>query len=132
LSVDIQKESPFPLSKPLIFLFFLTAIYTSGLSSLAFRGVISPLGQSQGLWSIIFGLILTWWVYLDRGTRQFGFPFEFEFFVLFAWPVLIPYYLYRRLGRLGLLYGLGIWGLYVVPYLITAFVYAFVQVYRSR
>lgn len=132
LPVEAMDERSFPLSKPLIFLFVLTAIYTIGLSILAVHAVMPPLGQSQGLWSIAFGLILTWWVYTDRGRQKVRVPFEFEYFVLFAWPIVVPYYLYRRLGGRGLLFGLGVWGLYIVPYLISAFVYAAEQIHASR
>jgi hypothetical protein len=132
LSVEIQDELLFPFSKPLIFLLALTAIYTIGLSTFAVRAVIPPFGLSRGLWVILFGLILTWWLYADRGTRKFKLPFEFEYFVFVAWPIVVPYYLCRRLGWRGLLFGLGIWGLYVVPYLISGLVYAVVQIHADR
>ena len=132
MSVEIQDERLFPFSKPLIFLFVLTAIYTIGLSILAVQAVIPQPGESHTLWAILFGLILTWWLYTDRGTREFKLPFEFDYFVFIAWPIVVPYYLYRRLGRRGLLFGLGVWGLYVVPYLISAFVYAVVQIHAYR
>ena len=132
LPVEPTDQRSFPFSKPLIFLFVLTATYTVGLSIIAVHAVIRPLGQSEGLWVIVFGLILTWWVYTDRSTRKVRVPFEFEYFVLFAWPVVVPYYLYRRLGRRGLLFGLGIWGLYFVPYVVAAFVYAAEHIHASH
>jgi hypothetical protein len=89
------------------------------------KGVATrPFEQTRVLWTILFGLILTWWVYADRSGRDFRLPFEFEYFVLFAWPVVVPYYLYRRSRWRGLLFGLGILGLYFVPYLASAIVYA--------
>ena len=132
LPVAATDERSFPFSKPLIFLIVLTAFNTIGLSILAVHAVTQSPVQSRGLWSIVFGLILTWWVYTDRGIRKFRLPFEFEYFVFFAWPIVVPYYLYRRLGRRGLLFGLGIWVLYVVPYLVAAFVYAAVQMHAFR
>jgi hypothetical protein len=133
LPVETTDKHPFPFSKPLIFLLVLTATYTIGLSVLAIRAVLNPPpGQSRGLWTIIFGLILTWWVYTDRGIRKFKLPFEFEYFVLFAWPIVVPYYLYRRLGGRGLLFGLGIWGLYFLPFVVAAFVYAAEQIHAYR
>jgi hypothetical protein len=132
LPIEAPDGHTFPFSKPLIFLFALTAIYTIGLSVLAVHAVIPPRTQSSGFWTIVFGLILTWWVYTDRRSRKLTVPFEFEYFVLFAWPFVVPYYLYRRLGGRGLLFGLGVWGLYIVPYLISAFVYAAEQIHASR
>jgi len=116
----------------MIFLIALTTTYTIGLCILAVHAVVSPPGHSEGLWRIAFGLILTWWVYTDRGTRNLRLPFEFEYFVLFAWPVVVPYYLYRRLRWRGLLFGLAIWGLYGAPYLVSTLVYAAHQVAASR
>jgi hypothetical protein len=118
----------FPFSKPLAFLLALTTIYTVGLSVLAAHAVLPTPEQSGVLWSIAFGLNVTWWVYADRGARPFKWPFEFEYFLLFAWPVVVPYYLYRRLGRRGLLVGFGIWGLYFLPLVVAAVVYAFTQI----
>ena len=133
LPVGVTDKRSFPFSKPLIFLLALTAIYTIGLSILAVRLVlIPPPEQSRVLWTIIFGLILTWWVYFDSGRRNFKLPFEFEYFVLFEWPIVIPYYLYRRLGMRGLLLVLGIWGLYFVPFVVAAFVFAAAQIHASR
>jgi len=132
LPLDVQDERPFPFSKPLLFLFALTAIYTIGLSTLAVRAVIPPFGISRALWVILYGLILTWWLYTDRGTRKVKVPFDFEYFVLFAWPIVVPYYLYRRLGWRGLVFGLGICGLYVVPYLLSGIVYVVVQLHADR
>jgi len=132
LSVEATDKRSLLFSKPLIFLFVLTAIYTIGLSILAVHAVIPPPGQSRGLWPIVFGLILTWWVYTDRGTRKLSVPFDFEYFVLFAWPIVVPYYLYRRLGWRGLFFGLGVWGLYFVPFIVSAFVYAAEQMHPFR
>jgi hypothetical protein len=132
LPVEQKVERLFPLTKPLIYLSVLAIIYTVGLSTLAVRALPPQAGQSRVLWSIAFGLILTWWVYTDRPNRQFKLPFEFEYFVFFAWPIAVPYYLYRRLGWRGLFLGLGILGLYVGPYFIAAVIYAVEQVYGSR
>jgi hypothetical protein len=132
MPVEGTGERSFPNSKPLVFLFLLAAIYTFGLSTFAVHGVIPPPNQSRVLWTLIYGLILTWWVYADRGTRTFKLPFEFEYFVLFAWPIVVPYYLYRRLGGRGLLFGFGICVLYLVPYFVSALVYAVEQVFFSR
>jgi len=131
-TIEAPNDHMSPFSKPLIFLFALTVIFTIGLSVLAGHGVIPTRAQSSGFWALVFGLILTWWVYTDRSSRKLTMPFEFEYFVLFAWPIVVPYYLYRRLGGRGLLFGIGVWGLYVVPYLISAVVYAAVQIYASH
>ena len=125
---ELINGRSFPLSRPLAFLMVLTVIYTIGLSILAAHAATGPPDRSSGLWTVTFSLILTWWVYADRDTRQFKLPYQFEYFVLIAWPILVPYYLYRRLGRRGLLVALGILCLYLLPSFIAAFIYAFEQV----
>jgi hypothetical protein len=121
-----------PLSRPFAFLIALAAIYTTGLCIVAVHAVIPAFEQTSVLWTILFGLMLTWWIYADRGARDFKLPFEFEYFVLFAWPVVVPYYLYRRSRWRGLLFGLGIWGLYYVPYVVSVLVYATQPLRSSR
>jgi hypothetical protein len=122
----------FPFSKPLVFLVILTGVYTFGLSTLASHAVWPPPGQSRGLWTITFTLILTWWVYADRGARNFQSPYEFEYFVFLLWPIAVPYYLYRRLGGRGLVVGLGILFLYFVPFFVAAFVYVVGRLYSTH
>jgi hypothetical protein len=132
MPVEVADEHAFPFSMPLVFLLVLAAIHTVGLSALTLHAVFPPSQESSGLWSIIFGLILAWWIYADRAARKFKLPYEFEYFVLFAWPIVVPYYLYRRIGWRGLFWGVGIWGLFIVPYVVAAFFFVAAQVYPSR
>ncbi len=104
------------VSQSLIPLVVLTAIFAVGLSFLAVHGLGAP-GRAELLWTFEFRLILAWWVRVDRRVRGFSVPFEFDAFVFFAWPFVVPYYLYRTRGRRGLFFGAGIWGLYITPYL---------------
>ena len=114
------------LRQSLVPLVALTAIFAAGLSVLAARGVAGS--QSTGLlWSFEFQLILTLWVLADRRNRGFRVPYEFNTFVFFAWPAVVPYYLYRSRGRRGLLLGAGVWALYIAPY-VTALI---VQIARN-
>ena len=94
----------------------LTVIFATGLSIFAARGVAAS-RSTELLWSFEFQLILTLWVAADRRNRGFSLPYEFDTFVFFAWPAVVPYYLYRSRGRRGLLLGAGIWALYIAPYL---------------
>jgi hypothetical protein len=94
----------------------LAAIFAAGLSVFAARGVAAS-RSIELLWSFEFPLILALWVLADRRNRGFSVPYEFDTFVFFAWPAVVPYYLYRSRGRGGLLLGAGIWALYIAPYL---------------
>jgi len=101
-------------SKSLIPLLALTAIFAVGLSVLVLHGLDGP-EATQLLWRFEFSLILALWVRADRQVRGFSVPFEFDAFVFFGWPIVVPYYLYQtRRGR-GLLLAAGIWGLHMAP-----------------
>ncbi len=81
----------------------------------------------------IFVLILIWWINTDKYLRGLGVPYEFEAFAFFASPIVVPYYLYRtRGGRRGLLLGLSIAGLYILPYLISSVIYTVRIINLSR
>ena len=81
--------------------------------------------QSNGLYVLMFGLFLSWWVRIDRLARRFGVPYEFDVLVFFGWPFMVPYYLYRTRGWKGILFGVGIWGLCAVPGVVAATVTVF-------
>jgi len=100
----------------LIPLVVLTTICTVGRSFLAVHGLGAP-GEAELLWTFEFRIILAWWVSVDRRIRGFSVPFEFDALVFFAWPFIVPYYLYRTRGRRGLFLVTGIYGLYLLPYL---------------
>jgi hypothetical protein len=99
----------------LIPLIVLTTISTVGRLFLAVHDLGAP-GTAELLWTFEFRLVLAWWVRVDRRVRGFSVPFEFDALVFFAWPFIVPYYLYRTRGRRGLFLVTGIYGLYLMPY----------------
>jgi len=110
-----MNDRALSIAKSLTPLGVLTAIFALGLSICAAYRTGNP-NATELLWTFEFRLLLTWWVHADRRARDFGVPFEFDAFVFWAWPLVVPYYLYRsRRGR-GLLFALGIFGLYAMPY----------------
>jgi hypothetical protein len=100
----------------LIPLVVLTTIFTVGRSFLAVHGLGAP-GAAELLWTFEFRIVLAWWVSVDRRIRGFSVPFEFDALVFFAWPFIVPYYLYRTRGKRGLFLVTGLYGLYLMPYL---------------
>jgi hypothetical protein len=48
--------------------------------------------------------VLALWLRSDRQARNFSVPFEFDAFMFFAWPFLLPWYLYQTRKSRGLLY----------------------------
>jgi hypothetical protein len=122
LAVNASNWHAVSASKSLMPLVALTAIFAVGLSVFSFHGVEAS-GATKLLWRFEFALILTSWVHVDRRVRGFSVPFEFDTFVFFAWPLVVPYYLYRSRGGRGLLFGAGICGLAIAPYLAAQLVH---------
>jgi hypothetical protein len=106
----------------LLLLVILTAIYAIGLSVLASRGHAARPEATALLWSFEFQVLLAIWVRMDRRRRNVSLPFEFDAFVFFGWPVVVPYYLYRTRGMRGLIITLAIYTLFVAPAVISAIV----------
>ena len=104
-----------------ILLFALTAISTLGLSLLAMRHR-QPSALTYLLWTWGFALILVCWVRADARARGYVRSFDFDAFVFFGWPIMVPYYLYRTRRVRGLLSSLGICALYFVPDTVTVII----------
>lgn len=92
----------------------LTAMYAIARWFGAINGVRGA-DSAELLWSTEFRLILASWILADRRARAFSAPYDFEAFVFFAWPVVIPYYLYRTRGGRGVLYAFAVYFLYAAP-----------------
>ena len=81
-----------------------------------------PRGMSRTtelLWGFEFGFILAGWVSVDRRVRGFNVPYEFDAFVFFIWPFVVPYYLYRTRGGRGLLFAACIYIFYLTPHVVA-------------
>jgi hypothetical protein len=111
-----STKSAWPFALALAILTLASAV---GRAVLAVRGI--PLTPETGrLDSFVFHLVLALWVRSDRQARNFRVPFEFDAFVFFAWPFLLPWYLYQtRKGR-GLYYAAAAYGLAALPSLCSA------------
>ena len=101
-------------SRSLIPLFLLTAISAVGLFLLAFRSR-TPSDSTQLLSTFVFRLMVVCWVQVDARAQRYHAPFDFGAFLFFAWPLVVPYYLYRTRGARGLLFSAGILALAIVP-----------------
>jgi len=97
-----------------VVLVLLTGIFEAGQWYCGVRGLV-PSRRAELLWSVEFQLALVWWVLVDRKVRGFAVPFEFDAFMFFGWPVLLPYYLYRTRGRKGWLLVAGVYALWLIP-----------------
>ena len=111
----------------LLLLVILTATYAIGLSVLASHGYSGSPESTSSLWGFEFQTLLSIWVRLDRRHRDLGLPFEFDAFVFFGWPVVVPYYLYRTRGKRGLVVIAAVYTLYVAPVVISSIISTFVR-----
>jgi len=108
------------LSRPfLLALAALTLVSAAARSILAIHVVALP-KETQQLDHFAFSLILALGVRFDRLARHFSVPFEFDAFMFFAWLVVLPWYLYRTRGKVGLLYTAALYLLAVLPNLAAA------------
>jgi hypothetical protein len=109
------------LSRSLFPLVVLGAIFSIGSLIMALHGMPVPNATGK-LWSLAFQLMLAFWIHFDRQLRGFHSPYEFDAFVFFAWPIVVPYYLYKTRGGRGLLLAAGIGGLFITPSITSAIV----------
>ena len=117
LGESLQRHSDAPHSRVLKIpnpLFLLTAISAAGLFLLALRGR-HPSDSTQLLSTLVFRLKVVCWVQVDARALRYHAPFDFDAFVFFAWPFVVPYYLYRTRGARGLLFSAGILALAIIP-----------------
>ena len=91
-----------------------TLIFTAARGVLASHHLGMP-EESVKLGSVSQQLFVALWVYLDRQGRHLDLPFEFEAFVFFAWPIVLPYYLVKSRGAGGLLLAALFFALLVLP-----------------
>jgi hypothetical protein len=108
-------------------LFALSTISTLGLSFLAMRHR-EPSGLTHALWTWGFGLILACWIRTDAPAYGYLRSFDFDSFVFFGWPLVVPYYLYRTRHARGIIPGFGIYALYFVPELAASIIRVVLQV----
>jgi hypothetical protein len=106
----------------LLVLVILMAIYAIGLWVLASHGLAARPEATAVLWALEFQMLLAIWVRMDRRRRNVSLPFEFDTFVFFGWPVVVPYYLYRTRGGRGLIVTAAVYTLYVIPEVISAII----------
>jgi len=75
--------------------------------------------RSAELYFLLAGFLLACWVDRDRASRSFSASFDFPFYVIFFWALVVPYYLLRTRGKSGILPTLLIFILALGPTLIT-------------
>jgi hypothetical protein len=62
---------------------------------------------------LAFPVILALWVASDAQVRHRSLCYDFDTFVFFAWPVMVPYYLFRTRGSRAFVTLLAFVGIYL-------------------
>jgi hypothetical protein len=71
--------------------------------------------NSQALLSLSLSIGWAWWTCVDRRRCRAGLQFEFDAFVFFGWPIVVPYYSFRTRSSRTALSTCLLWGLYLIP-----------------
>lgn len=101
-------------------------LFASAVSAFAItRG--GDISRGAGyLWYAAFSYVVALAVEADRKSRRLSAPFDHAAFVFFAWPFVVPYYLYQVKGWPGVLSGVGLIAFSLVPDLVAFATYLLV------
>lgn len=111
---------PNPGATALLGAFFL--LVNVGAALYAATG-LQPSGGFAFLTYGAFGFAVAWWTHADSrrlGVRE---VVDQGWFVYAAWPIVLPYHLFKTRGARGGLTLLGLIGLYAVTYAVSILVY---------
>jgi hypothetical protein len=70
---------------------------TSGIASAMHSDGTLP-GSADYVARAALGLIMASWVHADAQKRQRRLCYDYDSFVFFAWPIVVPVYLFRTRG----------------------------------
>jgi hypothetical protein len=108
----------------LIGIFFLAA--NVGNALYAAHG-LPPSGGFVFVYYVGFGLALAFWMHADSRRLAVREVLDQGWFVYIAWPVILPYHLFKTRGGRGALTLLGLIGLFVATYLLSLPVFYLVR-----
>ena len=100
---------------PTLMLWLYAAAY-GVVTAKAFRGSAAP--QAESMSGVALSLVISFWVMTDARKRGRRLCYDFDSFLYFAWPVMVPVYLFQTRGLrafLTLLCFAGIWLLAWLP-----------------
>jgi hypothetical protein len=111
---------PNPGATTLLGAFFLIANVGAALYS---AHGLQPSGGFVLLSYVGFGLGVAWWIHADNRRLGRTELLDQGWFVYLAWPVFLPYHLFKTRGNRGALTLLGLAGLYAATYALSVLVY---------
>jgi hypothetical protein len=104
----------------LLYLFVLVTQFIFGLYGA--RGVDPP-GSYRLLYALAFLWLFGWWLQQDSRQHRFKWVYDLGLFLYIAWPVIIPYYLFKTRGVKAFLTILTFLAVYVGTYIMGMMVY---------
>lgn len=117
-----MRQLPFPnfAATVLFAVFFLVANVGAALYAATNR---EPSGSFRFLYYVGSGAVVAYWLHADKQRlRQQEFVDE-GWFMLWVWPIALPYHLFKTRGSRGAVTPLGLIGLYAVTYVISMIVF---------
>ena len=77
-----------------------------------------PSIEAGTLMALVLTLMFAWWAFDDAKKQKYHRPYEFGAFILFAWPIVLPFYLVETRGWKGIWVFFVFVLLYFLPWLI--------------
>jgi hypothetical protein len=96
--------------------------FTAALSVLACAYLGAGISLTPHFWllgSFLWGLLVAMWVVADARHRRLTPCYDFGFFVLLTFPLSIIWYCLWSRGWRGLLWLVGLFGLWIAPQLVA-------------
>ena len=87
---------------------------------------MSPEGElprrAASIASVLNALLISWWVMTDARKRQRRLFYDYGMYLFFAWPIVVPVYLFQTRGWRALLTLLCFAGIWMASGLLTILV----------
>lgn len=111
------------MSSPLGRIVMFSCVVAFHQSIQAYGGTLVEESIGTPIWNLGMALLLVAWVYEDHRQSRYWPCFEYDVFLFFAWPLVLPHYLVRTRGIRGLMIYTGFLALYIFPAVCAAIIY---------
>jgi len=94
-------------------------IVSIAYSALEVIASLNEQATSEGtnfIWSVSFSMVIALWANNDAKIKGLYKPYEYSYFVLLFWPVVLPYHLIKTRGTEGMLMFLGVIFVFFLPF----------------
>lgn len=107
----------------------LSLLVTSGILSV--YEIVLGLQEMEGgvdlhrAWAVVFSLLVAVWAKRDASARRSAEAFDFAFYVIILWPLVLPYYLAKTRGIEGVVSFFGFVTVYSAPFFLGLMAYSY-------